>query len=88
MIKDTVIKLIKYQLPTDVELNSLLVDYIKRKKGKEPTVQELDQIRGLVHNRIFGLEPVIEEYKKLFNLQVITLTDLKTNNIIRIDVYG
>lgn len=87
MIKDTVIKLYKNQPVNDLEMNELLVDYIVKEKGKEPTKSELDQIRNLVYSRIFGLEQLLAKYKKELKLQVETLVNLKTNSIIKTNVY-
>lgn len=88
MIKETIIKLIKRQNVTDAEINTLLAEYVNKKKGAYPTTEQLAEIKTLVYNRLFGLEPVIEHYTKEFNLQVETLVDLKTNNILKIEVYG
>lgn len=86
-MKQIIKKILKKEQITEVEFNTIIADYIKEKKGKEPTVEQLQEVVKLIQGRLFTLDPMVEYYTKKYNLQVVSLIDLNTGSIKRIDVY-
>lgn len=87
MYKDIVIKLLKNQPVNDAELNEFIVTYIKNKKNIDVTPEQLTGIRQLIAMRIFNLNNAVLEEMSNLKLGRIIVTDLNTNQILKINVY-
>jgi hypothetical protein len=86
--KDILIKLIKKEKVSNIEFNEFITDYIYKRKNIYPTGEQLQLITRMIFQGIISIDYIIKEAIKDFNIQIITVSNLKTGQILRIDVYG
>lgn len=83
--KEILKKLILRQNITNEELNLFLLMYIERNNKKEPTSEQLLQIKNLLYSGIFNIQYIIE--KSIEEFEVVKIIDIDSNEIIRVDIY-
>ena len=75
MDKKLVLKMLTSNSISGKDLNIFIFEYVKMKKSKELSVEEVKQIAEIVKFGIFNLEYALKEAAKDLNIQVITLTN-------------
>lgn len=84
--KEIVKKLITRKNITEEDLNIFLTTYISE-NNKTVTSKQLQTIKQLIASGAFSLSYAVMEAAKKLNLTIISVLDLNTNNILRVDVY-
>lgn len=84
--KEIVKKLITRKNITEEDLNIFLTTYISE-NDKTVTSKQLQTIKQLIASGAFSLSYAVMEAVKKLNLTIISVLDLNTNNILRVDVY-
>lgn len=84
---DIIRRIIKRQPITLEELNSFVTSYVEKKLNKVLTAEELAGIINLIQNGFFDVIFAAKQYALMLNYQPIDVVDLKTNTIIKSDIY-
>lgn len=85
MYKDIVIKFIRQQPITEMEINEFITTHIKIKKNVDITAPQLVGIRQLIGMGMFNLDFAIKEAIKDLKLQVISVID-PSGKVLRVDI--
>jgi len=83
MIRDFINKIVTNQQVQIDELNHFIVDYCKLMEVKEPNLQEIQQIAQLIQFNMMDLRYAVIKAAKKLNLEIYTLSDVKTSQIIK-----
>lgn len=75
-LKDIVSKILNHKSITEEELSYLVVEYVTKETGKEPTSEELKMIINLIEKGIFSIEYVIDMIDKQPDKYKIQITYL------------
>jgi len=79
-------KIVSLKNITIQELNEFVVDYIKEEKGSEPTSEQLLKIIELIKSGIFDVRYAANKMAQKLNLQITTISNTQTGQVLRIDV--
>ncbi len=86
-MKKTIEKIFKRQDLTPKELNEFVRGYIKTKKDKDPTAEQVVRIVSMLRQGLFNISYAAKEYANELDLTVVTVENTKKGIIERIDVY-
>lgn len=75
-LKDIVSKILNHKSITEEELNYLIIEYVTKETGSEPTSEELKMIGRLIERGLFSIEYVIDMIGKQPDKYKIQITYL------------
>lgn len=87
MYRDIVKKILKTGQINDNELNEFLIGYIKDTKNKDLTAEQLTEIKKLISMGVFDINYAIKQASNNLKLQLVSVIDLNTKQVLRMDVY-
>jgi uncharacterized protein YvpB len=87
MYKDIVKKILTTGQINDAELNEFLVNYIKDTKNKDLTGEQLAGIKQLISMGAFDLNYAIKQAAMNLKLQLVSVVNINTKQVLRTDVY-
>lgn len=85
--KNIIKKMLKRESVSEEEFTSFIVEYIKRKKGKDPTSSQLSTIIRLSHSGQLNMNYIVNEAAKEVGLTIVKVESLPTRQILKIDIY-
>lgn len=85
MYKDIVIQLIKNKSVSENDINEFITEYVKIKKKKDITGEQLTGIKELIKLGFFNLGYAAREAARDLKLNITTVHDVQ-GNMLRVDV--